>query len=67
MTVSFQGRILVPARAEGPVLALEGPLSLWGGLDPQSGEIIDRRHPQSGEILSDQSSRSPGKYSELNS
>ena len=26
---------------------------MWGGLDPVSGEIIDRRHPQSGGILTD--------------
>ncbi len=24
------------------------PLSFWGGYDPNSGEIIDRRHPLSG-------------------
>ncbi len=32
-------------------MVLGGPLSMWGGLDPESGEIIDRRHPQSGEIV----------------
>lgn len=25
------------------------PLSLWGGFDPNTGEIVDRRHPLSGE------------------
>ena len=30
---------------------LAEPLSLWGGLDPETGEIIDRRHPQSGQIV----------------
>lgn len=34
-------------------LLLDEPLSLWGGLNPQTGEITDRRHPQSGEIVSD--------------
>jgi predicted aconitase with swiveling domain len=33
---------------EGPVVLLEEPLSLWGGLDPHTGSIIDRRHPQAG-------------------
>ena len=28
------------------------PLSFWGGLDPRSGEIIDRRHERSGSIVS---------------
>jgi predicted aconitase with swiveling domain len=45
-------RVLVAGAAEGPVLRLDEPLSLWGGLDPQTGEVIDRRHPQSGEIVS---------------
>ena len=43
-------RVLVAAPASGRVLRLEEPLSLWGGLDPRTGEIIDRRHPQSGEV-----------------
>ena len=30
---------------------LDEPLSMWGGLDPISGEIIDRRHPQSGSTV----------------
>jgi predicted aconitase with swiveling domain len=25
------------------------PLSFWGGYDPKTGEILDRRHPLSGE------------------
>lgn len=38
-------------QAQGTVLRLDEPLSLWGGLDPKTGEIIDRRHPQSGAIV----------------
>ena len=30
-------------------LVLDEPLSLWGGLDPASGKIIDIHHPQHGE------------------
>jgi predicted aconitase with swiveling domain len=41
-------RALLPGRTEGTALVLDEPLSLWGGLDPGTGEIIDRRHPQSG-------------------
>jgi predicted aconitase with swiveling domain len=44
--------VLVAGAAAGPVLALAEPLSFWGGLDPTSGEIIDRRHPQWGRIVS---------------
>jgi len=39
-------RALVPGSAEGLALVLDQPLSLWGGLDPETGRIVDRRHPQ---------------------
>ncbi len=29
------------------------PLSLWGGLDPASGRVIDRHHPLFGEFVGD--------------
>jgi predicted aconitase with swiveling domain len=45
------GRVLVAGRATGPALVLDEPLSLWGGLDPQSGRIIDEHHPQRGEVV----------------
>jgi len=44
----LRGRPLVPGTALGPVLAASEPLSFWGGYDPRSGEIIDRRHPLAG-------------------
>ena len=50
-SVSLRGRVLVAGEASGVALRLEEPLSLWGGLNPQTGEIIDRRHPQSGAIV----------------
>ena len=44
-TVVFAGN----CRAE--VLVLDEPLSFWGGLDPQTGLIIDKRHPQKDESV----------------
>lgn len=41
-------RPLVPGTAAGPILVLDQPLSLWGGIDCETGRIIDRRHPQRG-------------------
>lgn len=32
-------------------LRLQEPLSFWGGLDPQTGVIIDQHHPQCGESI----------------
>ncbi|WP_374689167.1 aconitase X [Promineifilum sp.] len=45
---SANNRVLVSGAATGPALVLDEPLSLWGGLDPTTGNIIDQRHPQWG-------------------
>jgi uncharacterized protein len=44
----FDVRVLVGGRARGRVVVLEEPLSFWGGVDPVTGTVIDRRHPQAG-------------------
>lgn len=48
---SLTGRSLVAGAAEGALLFADVGLSFWGGVDPYSGEIIDRHHPLSGEYL----------------
>lgn len=48
---SLTGRSLVAGAAEGALLFADTGLSFWGGVDPYSGEIIDRHHPLSGEYL----------------
>jgi predicted aconitase with swiveling domain len=45
---TVQALMLVPGRASGPVLALAAPLSLWGGVDPATGVIVEPRHPDAG-------------------
>lgn len=52
MKKRWQATCLVNGNRSGTALILDEPLSLWGGLNPQTGEIIDRRHPQSGHIVS---------------
>jgi predicted aconitase with swiveling domain len=47
----FEGRVLVGGEADGTAVVLREPLSLWGGLDPASGELIDAHHPQRGAAL----------------
>jgi len=44
-------RVLVAGVASGEVLVLDAPLSIWGGVDTESGRIVDATHPQSGESL----------------
>ncbi len=43
--------ILNGGEAEGPVLALDEPLSFWGAFEPRTGIIIDAHHPQRGVCL----------------
>ena len=41
-------------------LKLTEPLSFWGGLDPETGVITDRHHPQYGESIAGRSLVMPG-------
>lgn len=45
------GRVLAPGAGSGHALVLREPLSLWGGIDPATGIVIDARHPQRGESV----------------
>ncbi len=44
-------RALVAGSATGELLNLTAPLSLWGGLDPDTGLIVDRSHPELGQSM----------------
>jgi len=45
------GDLVVAGSAEGVAIVSEQPISFWGGFNPQTGEIIDRRHERSGAIV----------------
>lgn len=47
---TLQGQVVVAGAAHGRILYSKEPLSFWGGYDYRTGEVIDRRHPLSGEI-----------------
>jgi hypothetical protein len=51
MTRRLTGKVLVSGAAEGRALVSREPLSFWGGFNPKTGEIVDRRHERSGEIV----------------
>lgn len=44
-------RVLLAGTAAGEALVLNEPLSFWGGLDAESGSIIDIHHPQHGMVV----------------
>lgn len=48
MSASVGAETLVAGKGAGAPLKLEEPLSFWGGLDPTTGLISDRWHPQCG-------------------
>jgi uncharacterized protein len=41
----------VSTRPTARALVLDEPLSLWGGMDPATGAVIDVHHPQLGAVL----------------
>ena len=53
-THAITGKALTSGTAQAPVLFGDTPLSFWGGVQPTSGEIIDRHHPLSGKIITGQ-------------
>jgi uncharacterized protein len=52
--VVMQSRPLVAGAAQGSAFVLTEPLSLWGGLNAETGEITDRHHPASGATVTAQ-------------
>jgi uncharacterized protein len=44
MIIELQGRGIVPGHAEGEALVSHETISGWGGIDPATGTIIERRH-----------------------
>lgn len=52
MDLTTPTHVLVPGSARGEVLVLHEPLSFWGGLDVDTGAIIDVHHPQFGASVS---------------
>lgn len=43
--------VVVGGGATGRLVVSPAPLSFWGGYDSATGEVIDRRHPLSGQRI----------------
>ena len=46
-----EDRALAPGTGTAPAAVLSQPLSLWGGVDPATGTIVERRHPDRGRSI----------------
>lgn len=50
-TSNFNGTPFVVGNICGEILSCQTELSFWGGVEPSTGEVIDRHHPLSGKLL----------------
>ena len=61
MGQQLSGRAVIPGEATGTVLVSRVPISLWGGVDPETGRIIDPHHDRCGESIVDRVFAFPGE------
>jgi hypothetical protein len=47
----LKGRVIYSGEAEGEALVTSQPISFYGGVDPASGEVIERGHELQGECV----------------
>jgi hypothetical protein len=51
--LKLKGRVIYSGEAEGDALVTSQPISFYGGVDPTSGEVIERGHELRGECVKD--------------
>jgi predicted aconitase with swiveling domain len=47
----LRGRAIYPGRAEGDALVTSVPMSFYGGIDPDTGVVVERGHELRGECV----------------
>ena len=47
----FQGRKISPGRAEGEALASSMGISFYGGIDPETGRVVEKGHALAGQSI----------------
>ena len=53
MTIVLKGRVIWEGRTEGEALVTNQPISFYGGVDPETGRIIEKGHELEGELIAD--------------
>ncbi len=51
--MELKGRIIYKGKSEGVALATTQPISFYGGVDPNTGEVIEKGHELQGQIVKD--------------
>jgi len=49
--MELKGRIISKAKGEGDALVTAQPISFYGGVDPNSGEVIEKAHELQGKSV----------------
>jgi predicted aconitase with swiveling domain len=47
----FQGRKIYKGKAEGDALVTAVDISFYGGVDPETGEVVEKNHPLEGKSV----------------
>ncbi|HDD40680.1 MAG TPA: DUF126 domain-containing protein [Nitrososphaeria archaeon] len=50
--IELRGRVIKEGKAEGVALVSDKPISFYGGVDPETGKIIEKGHPLHGNSIS---------------
>lgn len=53
MSLRLKGRAIYGGKAEGTALVSSSPLSFYGGVDPNTGKVIERGHELEGQSVKD--------------
>lgn len=51
MEIELKGRVIKKGKAAGEALATHQPISFYGGVDPETGRIIEKGHELEGENM----------------
>lgn len=51
--IRLTGRSLIDGQASGELIWSHVPVSFWGGVDPESGVVVDEHHPLRGQCVTD--------------
>ena len=51
VAIKIMGRAIIPGDTEGIAIVSRQAISFWGGINPDTGEIIDWRHDCSGQVI----------------
>jgi predicted aconitase with swiveling domain len=52
-TITLHGRVVRAGQAEGEALVSPDPIGFLGGVDPETGVILDQNHPLRGQSIAD--------------